>query len=61
MLKISLLFKNFTNFTGKKLENSLDLEGEIFRLLFLYEHKQTYREIFKSALVYLLVKIWSLQ
>ena len=38
-LKISLLFKKFTNFIGKKLENSLDKECDIFRVLLLYEHK----------------------
>ena len=39
MLKISPLFKKFTNFTGKQLKNSLDSEYEIFRTLFLYEHE----------------------
>ena len=51
MLKISLLFKNFTNFTDEKLENSKDQECRIFRVLLLHEHKHI--EIFKSALVYL--------
>ena len=37
MLKISLLFKENTNFTGKWLESSYDKECEIFRVLFLYE------------------------
>ena len=37
MLKISLLFKKFTNFT---LQNSYKEECEMFRVLFLYEHKQ---------------------
>ena len=36
MLKINLLFKKFTNFTAKHLENK---ECGIFRLLLLYEHK----------------------
>ena len=43
MLKISLLFKKFTNFTGKYLENSQDKECENFRVLFSYKHKQTGR------------------
>ena len=43
MLKISLLFKKLTNFTGKLFENSLDTECEMFRLLFLYEHKHMRR------------------
>ena len=38
MLKISLLFKKFTNFTGKYVETSYNQECEIFRVLFLYEH-----------------------
>ena len=37
MLKISLLFKKNTNFTGEQLENSYDQECEIFRVLFLCE------------------------
>ena len=41
MLKISLLFKKFTNFTGKQLENSYEKECKVFRVLFLYEHKHT--------------------
>ena len=32
-------FKKFTNFTGKQLEISYNLECEMFRVLFLYEHK----------------------
>ena len=32
MLKISLLFKKFANFTGKQLENSLDFQGTAFVL-----------------------------
>ena len=51
MLKISLLFKKNTTFTGEKLENSYDQKCEIFRVLFLYKFE--YKEIFKSALVYL--------
>ena len=39
MSKISLLFKKFTNFTDKYLENSWDSECQIFRVLVLYEHK----------------------
>ena len=39
MLKISLLFKKFANFTDKLLENSYNQECEIFRLLFLYKRK----------------------
>ena len=34
MLKISLLFKKFTNFTGKYLQNCFDLECEISRYCF---------------------------
>ena len=37
MLKSSLLFKKMANFTGKWLENSLDWECEIFRVVFSYE------------------------
>ena len=37
MLKISLLFKKNTNFTGEQLESSYDQECEIFRVSFLYE------------------------
>ena len=37
MLKISLLFKKNTNFTGEKLKNSYGQEWESFRVLFLYE------------------------
>ena len=50
MLKINLLFKHFTNFTGT---------GEFLVLIMLsfqgivFTRTQTYREIFKSALVYL--------
>ena len=43
MLKITLLFRKFTNFTGKQLENSQDQECEVFRVLFLYEHKNIER------------------
>ena len=50
MLKISPLFKKFTNFMGKKLENCSDPGCEIFMLLFLYEHKRIAREIFKPSL-----------
>ena len=35
MLKIRLLFKKNTNFTGESLEISYDLEREIFRVIFL--------------------------
>ena len=52
MLEIGLLFKKFTNFTGKQLGNSLRLRMRnchgIASIL-----AQTYRKIFKSALVYL--------
>ena len=52
MLKISLLFKEFTNFTGKYLENQLGLRMRNFQgIAFLWT--QTYTEIFKSTLVYL--------
>ena len=43
MLKISLLFKKVTNFTGKYFENYFDQECEMFRVLFLYEHKHIER------------------
>ena len=39
MLKISLIFKKNTNFTGEKLVNSYDQECEIFRVLYLHELK----------------------
>ena len=39
ILKISLLFKKFINFTGKITREFLGLRNEIFRVLFLYEHK----------------------
>ena len=39
MSKISLLYKKFRNFTGKLLKSSQDYECEVFRALFLYEHK----------------------
>ena len=37
MLKISVLFKKKTNFTGEELSNSYDQECEVFKVLFLYE------------------------
>ena len=43
MLKINLIFKKFTKFTGKPLENFLDEECEIFWVSFLYGHKHTGR------------------
>ena len=43
MLKISLLFKKNTHFTGEKLENSYHKECEFFRVLFLYEFKYMVR------------------
>ena len=43
MLKISLLFKKNTNFTGELLENSYDSECEIFGVLFLYEFEYMVR------------------
>ena len=43
MLKISLIFKKFTNFTGKQLENSQDNESKLFRVLCLYERKHIAR------------------
>ena len=52
MLKISLLFRKFSNFHGKITREFLGLRMRNFRLFLLYEQK-TYREIFKSALVYL--------
>ena len=39
MLKISLLFKKFTNFAGKYLEYFWDYECEIFRVLCLHEYE----------------------
>ena len=36
-LKISLIFKKNTNFMGKKVQSSQDLECEIFRVLFSHE------------------------
>ena len=48
MTKISLLFKEFTNFTGKILRLSMrNFQGIVFM------GTQIYREIFKSALVHL--------
>ena len=39
MLKTNLLVKKFTNLTGKLHENYQDQECEIFRVIFLYDHK----------------------
>ena len=48
MTKISLLFKEFTNFTGKILRLSMrNFQGIVFM------GTQIYWEIFKSALVHL--------
>ena len=38
-IKISLLFKKFTNFTWKYFENSQDDKSKILKVLFLYENK----------------------
>ena len=51
MLKISLLFKKFTNFTGITREFSGLRMWNCQGIIFI--STQTYREIFKSALVYL--------
>ena len=51
MLKISLLFRKYTKFLGKTRE-FLGLRSRNFQgVIFLWT--QTYREIFKSALLYL--------
>ena len=52
MLKINLLFKKFTNFTGKYLEKFFGLRIANFQGI-VFVRTQTYSEIFKSALVYL--------
>ena len=61
LLEISLIFTKFTNFTGKQLVNSQDQECEIFKVLFLYEHKNLRRSAseIKSALMYLEMYICS--
>ena len=46
MLKISLLLKKNTNFTGELLKNSYDEECETFRVLFL--HESEYMERFSN-------------
>ena len=43
MLKISVPFKKFTNFTDKQFKNFESSEYVIFRVLFLYEHKRIER------------------
>ena len=50
MLKISLLFKKFTNLTGTR--EFLALRMRNFQGI-VFIRTQTYREIFESALVYL--------
>ena len=40
MLKISLLLKKNTNFTGEELKNSYNQEWQTFRVLFSYEYFQ---------------------
>ena len=42
-LKSNLLFKKNTNFTGEQIKNSQDLECEISRILFSYQHKHMER------------------
>ena len=56
MLKISLLFKKFTNFASKQLENSYEKECEIFRVLLLYEHEHIMR--FSNLRYVSLTAIW---
>ena len=54
MLKISLTFKKFTNFTG---ERTLRIKNaKLSGYCFYITVTQRYREIFKSALVYLQIK-----
>ena len=36
MLKISLLFKKFTNFTGKRLKGSYDWDAKFWGIIFLW-------------------------
>ena len=52
MVNISLPFKKFTNFTGQTTRDFLGLRTRHFQGI-SFISRQTYSEIFKSALVYL--------
>ena len=52
MLKIILLFSKFTNFTAQITRGFLGLRVQNFQGI-VFIGTQTYREIFKSGLVYL--------